>query len=288
MAEAGFRFDGSDGSAEAYAPELYSPAAEATTLAHLDDVGPAELAFYEDHGWLLVRHVLEPGEIEEAVRGIDDLVAGRNRAFDGVYYENAARGQVEAAPSQRSTDHVRKLAWFVQHDARLNAIAEHPGILSVVSRLLKGVTPRLFQNMALLKPPSVGREKPWHQDHAYFNLPLATPVVGVWIALDEATVENGCMQVLDGGHKLGPVPHWKRRDWQICDTEILGRRSLACPLPAGGALFFDSLLPHGTPKNVSSARRRAVQFHYCPADAVKVGPEERLAVFGTEGKDVSC
>ena len=56
--------------------------------------------------------------------------------------------------------------------------------------------------MALLKPPR-GREKPWHQDHAYFNLPLDTPIVGVWIALDEATPENGCMHVIPGSHREG-------------------------------------------------------------------------------------
>jgi ectoine hydroxylase-related dioxygenase (phytanoyl-CoA dioxygenase family) len=64
-------------------------------------------------------------------------------------------------------------------------------------------------------------ETPWHQDHAYFNLPEGTPVVGVWIALDDATPENGCMHFIPGGHREGPIAHFNRRDWQICDEEIL-------------------------------------------------------------------
>ncbi|MEO1020453.1 MAG: phytanoyl-CoA dioxygenase family protein [Pseudomonadota bacterium] len=288
MASTAFKFDGVGGMAEPYAPELYNPSSVAQLVADLDAISTAELAFFGEHGWLAIRHALEPAAIEEANRGIEDLVAGRNQGFDGVYHEHAARDDLETASTSCSVDTVRKLAWFVEHNDRLQAVAEHPGITGLVQQLLGGLKPRIFQDMALLKPPHIGREKPWHQDHAYFDLPLATPVVGVWIALDEATVANGCMQLLDGGHKLGPIPHWQRRDWQICDSEIMGKRSFACPLPPGGALFFSSYLPHGTPSNKSPVRRRALQFHYCPANAVKTGPEERLAAFGTEGKDVSC
>lgn len=49
-------------------------------------------------------------------------------------------------------------------------------------------------DMVLLKPPRVGREKPWHQDMAYYKFQPGTKVVGVWVALDEASVENGSMR----------------------------------------------------------------------------------------------
>ena len=82
--------------------------------------------------------------------------------------------------------------------------------------------------------------------------------------------------------------HWKRCDWQICDQQMLGRRSVAVPLKPGGALFFDSLLPHGTPKNDLQRRRRALQFHYTPADARRTTTEQRLAIFGSEDKNMTC
>lgn len=81
----------------------------------------------------------------------------------------------------------------------IKALAEHPLLLDVITRLL-GEEPKMFQNMGLIKPPHLGREKPWHQDKAYFEYPVALPVVGVWIALDEATVANGCMHVQPQGH----------------------------------------------------------------------------------------
>ena len=112
--------------------------------------------------------------------------------------------------------------------------------------------------------------------------------MGVWIALDEATVENGCMRVLPGAHREGPRLHFQRRDWQICDTDILGKRSVAAPLQPGGLLLFDGLLPHGTPRNGSGRHRQALQFHYTGAKSEKIAASERMRVFGSEGRNVSC
>jgi phytanoyl-CoA hydroxylase len=53
-------------------------------------------------------------------------------------------------------------------------------------------------------------------------------------------------------------------------------------------LLFHSMLQHGTPANTSTLRRRALQFVYVPASAGRITPAERLAVFGSEGKDVEC
>ncbi len=212
---------------------------------------------------------------------------GEHPDFEHVVFEASARERLaEMGPDERM-DVVRKIGVFEAHEPRLKAISQHAQMLSVITKLLHGRTPEMFQDMALLKPPLIGREKPWHQDHAYFDYPLDTPVVGVWIALDEATVDNGCMQILPGRH-TGPIIHFKRRDWQICDREIMGTQSVAVPLKPGGLLFFDGKLPHGTPHNTSPKRRRALQFHYAPDDIHKAPPDERLVHFGSEGKDVSC
>jgi len=63
---------------------------------------------------------------------------------------------------------------------------------------------------------------------------------------------------------------------------------LAAPLKPGGLLLFKGLLPHGTPHNNTGQRRRALQYHYYPDTTEKTTQEERLAIFGTEGKDVEC
>ena len=182
---------------------------------------------------------------------------------------------------------MRKFMHFVDYDDRLHGLAHHPQLLTLVQRLI-GDIPLLFQDMALLKPPRMGREKPWHQDHAYFRVDLEARVVGCWIALDEATIENGCMVIAPGSHLKGPVVHFQRRDWQICDTDVDNSDALAVPLKPGGLLIFQSLLHHGTPPNLSAQRRRALQFHYRPQSAPLTSQEERLALFGGEGLGAEC
>ncbi len=182
--------------------------------------------------------------------------------------------------------YVRKLMGFVDHNPALSALATHPDIIRLAASMI-GASPRLFQEMALIKPPG-GREKPWHQDQAYFNLPLDTPVLGTWMPFGSATPANGCMHVLKGAHRQGPRPHFKRRDWQICDTDVEMEQRLAVPMEAGDVLFFDGKLPHGTPINETDEQRWAVQYHYCPEQAVQVDDAERLNAFGNEGKNVTC
>jgi phytanoyl-CoA hydroxylase len=84
------------------------------------------------------------------------------------------------------------------------------------------------------------------------------------------------------------VVHFRRRDWQICDASVLLGRVAVAPLQPGGVLLFHSLLHHGTPANASPQRRRALQFVYVPASLGRISAAERLAIFGSEGKDVEC
>jgi phytanoyl-CoA hydroxylase len=270
-----------------YAPELYRPGAEAYQVRDLDSISEADFQFYYSQGYLSVTAAFTAQETAAAVDGLTDLIMGSRPDFKGISFENGVREILHTLGLEQRQDCVRKLASFVNFDARLHALAYHPKLISIV-RTLIGDEPVLFQDMALLKPPRLGREKPWHQDLSYFNYDPGAKVAGVWIALDEATVENGCMQILSGHHRNGPVLHFKRRDWQICDTDILGKTSVAVPLRPGGLLLFDGLLPHGTPRNASGRRRRALQFHYTSAKVEKIAATERMKVYGGEGKDVRC
>ena len=273
---------------------LYAHDARVTPLeGGLAALTDEHLATYRSQGFLAVNGVFSPERIRAALEGVRDLVLGNVPGFDGVQFERAVRDRLDELTGDERIDGIRKLSGFVRWDDRLAELADDPALRGTVRRLLGGREPHLFQDMGLSKPPRIGAEKPWHQDCAYFNLDQGEPVVGVWIALDRATLDNGCMHVLAGGHHHGPQHHWLRRDWQICDTDVPRLHDkdhpvLAVELEPGGALLFDGLLPHGTPPNASEARRRALQYHYCAADARWVDPEKRLAVFGTEGKDVAC
>ena len=272
MATTGF-----DAGGPADSAVLYSTPRVADAAADLASVGPAEVARYRSDGFLAVHSGVSAAAVAAGLTGLAALARPGSPA--DIQYEKWAEHTLDDLSPDQRLDATRKFMSFVRHDDRLAALADDPAVLAVVATLL-GDRPILFQDMALLKPPGGGREKPWHQDNAYFHLVPGTPIVGVWIALDEATLDNGCMRVIPGSHREGPVRHAFLRDLQICDGEVPVERGVGVPLPAGGLMFFDGLLQHGTPANLSGSRRRAVQFHYTVDGAVKTSADEHRGTFG--------
>lgn len=275
-----------DHGSEEHAPDLYSPGSLARGLDTFDDVTDADIGSYRENGFLIIEKAFNANEIAAATAGLLDLIMGANPDFKHVSYEAQAKERLDQLTSEQRQDAVRKLMNFCDYDKRLQAISLHPRLLAVLERMLSG-TPRVYQEMALVKPPKIGREKPWHQDHAYFKIPTDSACIGVWIALDETTPENGCMHLMPQMYGK-PILHYQRRDWQICDTTMQGNRCLAVPLKPGGCLFFSSLLPHGTPTNKTESRRRALQFHYVDKDIETLDPDIHKGLFGGEYVGQNC
>lgn len=271
-----------------YAPDLYRFDTAAKGISGgFPAVTEADIEYFHQHGYLVINDAFSPTEVEEALAGMTHLMDGKCPDFRAIQFETKLVKQKDELEGQERRNAIRKIFNFVDHEPRLNAMAAHSGLLGVLEQIVED-TPELFQDMALLKPPRYGSEKPWHQDCAYFNLPQGTTVVGVWIALDEATPENGCLHVIPGSHIEGPMIHFKRRDWQICDTDVPVARDTMVPLKPGGCLFWHGLTHHGSPVNQSDQGRRALQFHYIPSSAGEITTQERMAVYGSEGKNVDC
>lgn len=180
----------------------------------------------------------------------------------------------------------------------MNFTGEHPDLkrpveaghrLRGVVESLIGKNPHLFQEMALVKPPFIGSDKPWHQDNAYFSVAPLDAVIGAWIALDDAGVENGCMHMIPGGHKIGALRHFHGSVCEIVEGRLDTLKAVAVPVPAGGGLFFYGLLPHETPTNRSPHRRRALQFHFRSAESRVVDQEAYNSLFvEADGTPASC
>jgi phytanoyl-CoA hydroxylase len=271
-----------------HAPDLYDFTGVAEMYNSFDAIDDHALARYHTQGFLAINNAFTPTEVQDGIDGLTDLIAEKNPDFSIIQFHQSVRDRLDSLTLQERLNNVRKIGQFTDYDERLKCIAFHPKLQPILEQIL-GAKAELYQSMALIKPPR-GREKPWHQDHAYFDLTLDTKVVGVWIALDDATIENGCMRVVPGWHHGATHPHFLRRDWQLCDdqSKAFKTQALAVPLKPGGCLLFDSFLPHGTPSNFTNAHRKALQYHYVPAGTPRTPKEARLAIWGSEGKDVRC
>ena len=256
-----------DDAATAYPADLYRFDGEADGVTGFAAAGNAAVAHFQRHGYLVIHHAFTAQEVAGALDEMLDLLAHPRPAFTGVQFEHPAPQEKleEMAPELRQ-DHVRKFFNFVEFAPRMKALSEHPELLDVVSRVI-GAAPALFQDMALLKPPRIGREKPWHQDHAYFDLPLDTPVVGVWIALDRAGTDNGCMTIIPGispPRAGGPLP--APRLANLRHPRGQPRRPGGSP----GAGRLPAVLQLHAPRHPDQHRRRAP-----PRPAVPLRPGRR-------------
>ena len=183
----------------------------------------------------------------------------------------------------------RKLANYLDKDPVFEKLAAHPKMNRYLEQML-GPDYVHFQNMALSKPAKFGSEKPWHQDNAYFNVTPLDAIIGVWIAIDDATVENGCMHVIPTARKdLHAFKHIHRSDCEIDANDLDISKVTPVEVPAGGALLFFGMLPHQTPPNRSDKGRRALQLHYHGAECVRLDKPEYDKVFQTpDGRPASC
>jgi ectoine hydroxylase-related dioxygenase (phytanoyl-CoA dioxygenase family) len=140
------------------------------------------------------------------------------------------------------------------------------GLIELAVALL-GPEVRLYWNQAVIKAPRHGAAFAWHQDTGYVPIE-PQQYLTCWLAVDEATVENGCIWVIPGSHRWGLQPH--RRDETLGD--LVGyegpESGIPVPLRRGQAAIFSSMLLHSSGPNVTDHPRRAYVIQYAPTHAV--------------------
>lgn len=132
--------------------------------------------------------------------------------------------------------------------------------------------PKIWQSMYIFKQPRIGGEVNWHQDATFFYTdPLS--VLTFWFAIDDASVENGCLWVSDEGANTPLRERFCLRDGtvhmdQLADSPWPGDDA-ARPLEvkAGTLVLFHGLLPHYSPPNRSDKARHAFTLHVCDGEA---------------------
>jgi len=126
--------------------------------------------------------------------------------------------------------------------------------------------PLLLQSMYIFKQPNIGGEVTCHQDSTFLYTE-PNDIVGLWFALEDATLENGCLWAIPGGHKSGLKSRWVRigqvgMEFQTFDAEPWPEEELV-PLEVkkGSLILLHGLLPHRSLENKSSKSRHAYTLH---------------------------
>jgi phytanoyl-CoA hydroxylase len=157
-------------------------------------------------------------------------------------------------------------------DPVFDAFSHGPALADLGADL--GLTaPQVWQSMLIFKQPHIGGEVGWHQDASFFVTEPMT-VTTFWFALEDATLDNGCLWVQPGGHR-SPL-----RERYVCEAGRLRMEALdatpwpdtgsalAVPVKAGTLVVFGGLLPHYSAPNRSPVSRLAYTLHVTDARAV--------------------
>jgi len=213
---------------------------------------------YTDDGYLVVPDVLDPALIKEIH---DETVA-------------ICRGMGSADVRDFLCIHFPH-----KMSALMREVAAHPDVVKVLTGII-GPNVKMMQSMLFIKASGKPGQA-WHQDEAHIPT-RDRSLTAAWLALDDATVENGCLWVLPGSHRAGILfPTRDQDDPRFdCAKEAHGfhdEDAVPVEVPAGAAVVFNGYLLHRSLPNRSGGLRRALVNHYMSAESLLpwFPPEDR-------------
>jgi len=211
-----------------------------------------QIESYHEHGFLIVDGFLNDDELETWRQCVDDAVTNRlgesvehltNQVNPQDFYAQVFTQCLRLADTNGG---VRELVYDPRLGKLTNDLAGTEGI-------------RVWHDQALIKPPH-GNPTAWHLDVPYWSFDSQN-AISFWLALDDATLENGCIWYLPGshktarfdnvgiGHNVGELfnvyPEWREID------------PVPAPCPAGSIVWHNGLCAHGAGANMTNKYRRA-------------------------------
>jgi ectoine hydroxylase-related dioxygenase (phytanoyl-CoA dioxygenase family) len=223
---------------------------------------------YDEYGYFLLEGALAPAEVDALVGAIDPLEA---RTVAALREREGGRFFIARADEITFSTHL------VTHSPLLRQFTSSCLFADLAADLI-GPDVRLYWDQAVYKKPGTESPFPWHQDNGYaFVEPQQ--YLTCWVALTDATEENGCPWVVPGLHRQGTLAHEYTDIGFVClgDPED----AVPVPAPAGSIVVFSSLTPHSTGPNRTTVVRKSYIVQFAPTGAEVVrsepgGPPTRI------------
>lgn len=180
-------------------------------------------------------------------------------------YEARMRAELEesgGASGISRADEITFNSYIAEQDEAVRAFVRRPEFIKLVTEFL-GPDVDLYWNQTVYKHPEGERIFPWHQDDAYTPVTPA-PYLTLWLAINDATPENGCVSVLPGSHKDGLRKHEQSPIGWVGYPADAEDQGVLAPVTAGSIVCFWSLTMHKSGANRSKGIRKAYVIQYAP------------------------
>ncbi len=235
-----------------------------------------QIQSYRENGFLVVEGFLNDEELAHWRRVTEEAVAQRLEASAGKNFAQALTNQAD--PDAYYAQVFTQCIKLADTHAGMRALMFDPRLGRMAATLAGVDGIRIWHDQALFKPP-FGNPTAWHLDNPYWSF-SSRDAISIWVALDDATLGNGCMWYIPGSHKtatfqnvgigqnLGDLfkvyPRWREIE------------PVACPCPAGSAAFHNGLTAHGAGANMTNRPRRAMTCAYMPDGCVYNGVNKNV------------
>ena len=224
-----------------------------------DRITQQQIDFYRENGFLVIEDFLDPGELahwrEVTQEAVDQRLASEQRSLSNQTDPDAYYAQVFTQCLKLAETHAGMHE--LMHDPRLGRMA---ATLAGVGGI------RIWHDQALFKPP-FGNPTGWHLDNPYWSF-SSRDSLSIWVALDDATRDNGCLYYLPGTHRTATYQNagigQNQADLLKFYPQWREINSVGCPCPAGGTVFHNGLTAHGAGANMTNHPRRAMTCAYMP------------------------
>ena len=230
---------------------------------------PEQILSYRDHGYIGVENVFSAAEVADLRRVTDEFV-DKSRAVT----VNDAVFDLEPSHTPENP-RLRRLKDPIKQHAVYRAAIVNPKLLAIVSQLI-GHDLTTNGNKLNLKLADVGSPVEWHQDWAFYPH-TNDDLLAVGVAMDDSTLENGCLMVIPDSHRGPLLDHHQDGVFigAVTDPNFKPDKAVPITLKAGGISIHHARTLHGSAPNRSSRTRRLLLFQYCAADAWPLLPGDK-------------
>ncbi len=229
------------------------------TNAHID--------FYNTNGYVVIEDIITPEEVEIYKKIYDDFLSGKidvgaNRSDLGANLGN-----------NKKVENITQIMWPSEFMKTLHTMPYHQRALAI-SKELMGADMDMDFDMLINKAPGTNTVTPWHQDEAYWvNVPDKR-ATSCWLALDNATLENGCMWFVPGSNQEPIRPHrFAAGEGGALTCDAVEAEGTGIELKPGSCTFHHGRTLHYSRGNTTESQRRAFIVNFRPAEMIRMERE---------------